>query len=99
MSSRFYKEQYLISIYDETETCVGVCDNVSEFARTFGMKYKAAQYLISKLSSDQQNYFMFEEVRLSIHLIPLEYNDIIDIERDSKNEVRKKVQSMRMHSK
>ena len=99
MASRYYKEQYLISIYDETEMCRGTCDNVAEFADRFGLKNKTAHALISKLTHGKKQYFSHGGSRFTIHLIPLELNDIIEIERASKNEITTKMQSMRLHTK
>ena len=74
--TRFYKKAKLISIYDEDDNLVAVCDNVREFAKVFGMIQRDADSTISRIAKCERSYFLHNDEKLFIYFIDLEPNEV-----------------------
>ena len=66
--TRFYKKAKLISIYDEDDNLVAVCDNVREFAKVFGMIQRDADSTISRIAKCERSYFLHNDEK-TIYLL------------------------------
>lgn len=74
--TRFYKKAKLISIYDEDDNLVAVCDNVREFAKVFGMIQRDADSTISRIAKCERSYFLHNDEKLFIHFIDLDPSEV-----------------------
>ena len=74
--TRFYKKAKLISIYDEDDNLVAVCDNAREFAKVFGLIQRDADSTISRIAKCERGYFTHNGEKLFIYFIDLEPNEV-----------------------
>ena len=74
--TKFYKKAKLISVYNESDDLVAVCDNAREFAETFKMGQSIADSTISRIADGSRNYFLYNGEKLFIYFIDLEPNEV-----------------------
>lgn len=49
MASNLYRGKFIISIYNENDDLIAVCDNAADFARLFNKSLKVSISMLSKL--------------------------------------------------
>lgn len=74
--TRFYKKAKLISVYDENDNLIAVCDNVREFAKVFGMKQENANCTLSKIAKGDRGHFLKDGKKMFVFFIDLEPNEV-----------------------
>lgn len=74
--TKFYKKTKLISVYNEDDVLVALCDNSKDFAETFKMGQSIADSTISRIADGSRNYFLYNGEKLFIYFIDLEPNEV-----------------------
>ena len=82
MAIRFYKNEYLIAVYDTEDNLVGVCDNVKEFAKMYDKDELIAGNIISRISKGQRQTFYHGDRQLTIFLIPLDPEELQELQKE-----------------
>ena len=67
--TKLYKGKYIISIYDQYDDLVTVCDNAQQFAYLFGKNYDTAGSILSKLFNNKVHFFKHQEKLLKAFFI------------------------------
>lgn len=80
MAEKFYKKSNLIAVYDMNDNLVSVCDNVYEFSVQFKKDLTLAFHIVGRIAKGYRNFFRYDGSNYTIHVIPLEPLDIIDIQ-------------------
>jgi len=78
----FYKKEYLIAVYDEHDVLVDVCDNANEFSKRYNKDIDSARSTIGRISSGRRKFFRHGKINLTIVLIPLDPEEIIELTRE-----------------
>lgn len=76
MKTKFYKKTKLISVYDENDNLIAVCDNAREFAKVFGRTQRDADSILSRIAKGERCYFLHNDEKLFIYFIDLEPNEV-----------------------
>lgn len=79
--TKFYKKAKLISVYNESDDLVAVCDNANDFAKVFKMDQSIANSTISRIADGSRNYFLYNGEKLFIYFIDLEPNEVQEFQR------------------
>ena len=74
--TKFYKKAKLISVYNEDDVLVALCDNSKDFAKVFKMEQRVADTTISRISKGERSYFCHNGEKLFIYFIDLEPNEV-----------------------
>lgn len=68
----FFCQKYIIAIYDEDEYCIGVCDNVREFARFIKRSNQNANFILARARRDgNKTKMIMEKRKYEIYLIDM----------------------------
>lgn len=79
MDSRFYKNKYLIAIYDRDDDLVGLFDNVKDFATRYNFKYEYAFQKLRRVIKGKRKKFYYKNTSYTITLIPLDPKEIEEL--------------------
>ena len=74
--TKFYKKTKLISVYNEDDVLVALCDNSKDFAKVFKMDQSTADSTISRISKGERSYFCHNGEKLFIYFIELQPNEV-----------------------
>lgn len=74
--TKFYKKTKLISVYNEDDVLVALCDNSKDFAKVFKMDQSTADSTISRIAKCERGYFTHNGEKLFIYFIDLEPNEV-----------------------
>ena len=80
MKTKFYKKTKLISVYDENDNLIAVCDNAREFAETFKMNLGIVNTILSRISNGIRSYFIHGDQKMFVYFIPLKKEDMKEFE-------------------
>ena len=78
----FYKNKYIILVYDLDDFCVAVLDNEFDFAKRFDLKDSYAKTILLRFRKGLQKHFHYNGTMLAVHLIELEKNELNEIISD-----------------
>ncbi len=74
--TKFYKKAKLISVYDENDNLIALCDNARAFAKVFGRTQRDADSILSRIAKGERGYFTHNGEKLFIYFIDLDPNEV-----------------------
>lgn len=90
MATRFYKEEYLIAIYDADDNLIDVCDNAKEFADKYKKTLDVANSTITRINKGKRKTFFHGDQQLRLFLIPLDPTEILELKKEEGKSICKK---------
>ncbi len=77
--NRFYKNKFLLSIYDQEDQIIAVLDNVREFSSMFQIPLNSAYVIARRFQKGEQKNFYYQGKRLQLYFTELEREDMISL--------------------
>ncbi len=76
---RFYKQMYLIAIYDLYDNLIHVFDNVREYAQAYQLDVRDATSKVGRMARGRSKTFYHRNIQYTLKLIPLAKKEIKEL--------------------
>lgn len=73
----FYKNKFLLTVYDQEEKVIAVIDNPVELASLFNLPINKARAIVSYFFNGKQKHFYWNGRKFQLYFTELEPEDIV----------------------